>query len=39
MDMINTMLISYDFGEILYFSCYIIIRIPYKNLDKMPYEF
>lgn len=38
------MLISCDFsnnlwGEILYSSYYIINRISYKNLDKMPYEF
>ena len=44
MNIVNAMLISSGLhnnlqGEALYFAYYILNRVPYKNLDKTPYEF
>ena len=43
LDMVNVMLTSSSllnhlWGEALYSTCHILNRVPYKGLDKTPYE-
>ena len=42
-EMMNVMLLSYGmskqiWGEAVLYACYILNRVPYKQLDKTPYE-